>query len=90
MACRPQAFAAAALPSILTTLLGLVPDARNDRLYVVNANLPGWLEFVELFHMAVGDAIIDIAFRRIGARTTVEVSRQEGQLEVVETDRWPY
>lgn len=89
VACRPQAFAAAALPSILTTLLGLAPDARNDRLYVVNANLPGWLEFVELFHMRVGESVIDIAFRRAGARTAVEVSHKQGPLEVVETDRWP-
>jgi glycogen debranching enzyme len=89
VACRPQAFAAAALPSILTSILGLVPDARNDRLYVVKPTLPGWLDFVELFHMRIGDAVLDLAFRRTGARTTFDVGNKRGPLEVISTDRWP-
>jgi glycogen debranching enzyme len=89
VACRPQAFAAAALPSILTSLLGLLPDARQDRLYIVNPNLPGWLELVELLHMRLGDSSLDLAFRRSGAKTVVEVSRKSGSVEVIETDHWP-
>lgn len=89
VACRPQAFAAAALPSILTSILGLAPDARNDRLYIVKPTLPGWLDFVELFHMRVGGAVLDIAFRREGAKTVFDVSNLKGSLDVVATDRWP-
>jgi glycogen debranching enzyme len=89
VACRPQAFAAAALPSILTGILGLVPDAPARRLYVVNANLPGWLPFVELVHVTVGEATFDLAFRRTGGRTTVEMSNKQGRVKLVETDAWP-
>jgi glycogen debranching enzyme len=89
VACRPQAFAAAALPSILSSILGLVPDARRDRLYVVNPKLPGWLEFVKLFHLRVGESVLDIAFHSRAGKTAVEVSRTKGHVEVVETGRWP-
>ena len=89
VACRPQAFAAAAPPSILASILGLVPDARQDRLYIVNPRLPGWLEFVELFHLRVGESSVDIGFRGVGGKAAVEVISKKGPLEVIETDRWP-
>ncbi len=89
VACRPQAFAAAALPSILSSILGLLPDARRDRLYIVNPKLPGWLNFVELFHLSVGESVLDIAFRSTASKTAVEVSRTQGPIEVIECDRWP-
>ncbi len=89
VACRPQAFAAAALPSILSSILGLLPDARRDRLYIVNPKLPGWLNFVELFHLSVGESVLDIAFRSTAGKTAVEVSRKQGPIEVIECDRWP-
>ena len=89
VACRPQAFAAAALPSILSSILGLVPDARRNRLYIVNPKLPRWLDLVEMFHMKVGKSVLDIAFRVAHGKTVIEVVRKGGDIEVVETDHWP-
>lgn len=90
VACRPQAFAAAALPSMLISLLGLVPDARNDRLFVVNTNLPVWLEDVQLSRMRIGQSVVDLSFQRIGSETKVQVGRKDGPVEIIKTKLWPY
>lgn len=90
VACRPQAFAAAALPFVLSLILGLVPDARKSCLYIVNPKLPAWLQFVELSHLRVGTSVLDLKFVGGGGKTTVEVSGNSGSLQVVETERWPY
>jgi len=89
VACRPQAFAAAALPYLLTSILGLVPDSPHGRLYVVRPRLPSWLDFVRLSGLRVGEAAVDLVFHRRGSRTVAEVIGQTGQLEVVQTGRWP-
>jgi glycogen debranching enzyme len=89
VACRPQAFAAAALPYVLTSILGLVPDAPNERLYVVKPRLPFWLDFVRASGLRVGEATLDLIYHRRRSRTVVEVIGQTGPLEVARTDRWP-
>ena len=89
VACRPQAFAAAALPYVLTSVLGLVPDAPGGRLYVVRPRLPFWLDFVRLSGLRVGEATVDLIFHRRGSRTEAEVIGQTGPLEVTQTGRWP-
>ena len=88
VACRPHAFAAAALPSILWSILGLVPDAPNGRLHLVRPHLPSWLNTVELSRLRVGGSSIDLTFHRSGGRTEVEVVDSDG-IDVVQTDRWP-
>ena len=89
VACRPQAFAAAALPFLLTSILGLAPDAPHGRLYVVRPQLPFWLDFVRLSGLRVGEASLDLIYHRRGSRTVVEVIGQTAPLEVVRTTRWP-
>ncbi len=89
VACRPQAFAAAALPSMLTSILGMVPDAPRGRLYVVRPRLPYWLDFVRLSNLSVGEAALDLIYHRRGSRTVVEVIGQTAPLEVIQTSRWP-
>ena len=89
VACRPQAFAAAALPCVLTSILGLVPDAPARRLYVVRPRLPFWLDFVRLSRLRVGDATVDLIFRRRGVGTVTEVIGRSGELDVIQSRRWP-
>lgn len=90
VACRPQAFAAAALPSLLTSILGLVPDAPHGRLYVVRPRLPFWLDFVRLSGLRFGEGTVDLIYRRRGSRTVVEVIGKTSPLEVMQTRRWPW
>lgn len=89
VACRPQAFAAAALPYVLTSLLGLLPDAPHCRLYIVRPRLPFWLDYVRLSGLRLGEATVDLIFHRRGARTVTEVIGQTGRLDVIHARRWP-
>lgn len=90
VACRPQAFAAAALPFLLTSILGLVADAPHRRLYVVRPRLPFWLDFVRLSGLRVGEVEVDLSYYRRGSRNLVEVIGRSAPLEVIQTERWPW
>jgi glycogen debranching enzyme len=89
VACRPQAFAAATLPMVLTSILGLVPDAPGGRLYIVRPRLPHWLEEVRVVGLRVGHASVDLEFKRRGSRTSVEVLGKSGRVDVIRTANWP-
>jgi glycogen debranching enzyme len=62
VACRPQAWAAGSIPFLLTSALGLRPDA--GKLHVVRPVLPRGVDRVELTGLRVGDALIDLTFER--------------------------
>ena len=82
VACHPQAWAAGAIPYLLQTVLGLVPDAFERRLTVHRPMLPPFLERVELQRLRVGDARVSLVFQRRDGRVTVDVRDVEGELAV--------
>ena len=59
----PQAWAAGSAFALLQSLLGIAPDAPNDRLYV-DPSLPEWLPEVILRDLRCGKHSYDIRFRR--------------------------
>jgi hypothetical protein len=83
----PPGVPAAALPSLLTSILGLVPDAPHGKLYVVRPRLPFWLDFVRLAGLRKGEATVDLISHRRGSRTVVEVIGKTFRLELVQTRR---
>jgi len=89
VACRPQAWAAGALPMILHAILGLRPRAPSQELLVIRPQLPHWLESVQVRALRVGRGAVDLQFRRRGAKTTVEVQRTSGGVQVLRESRWP-
>ncbi len=82
IACHPQAWAAGATPHLLTTTLGLVPEAFERRLRVVRPRLPDFVQEVDVAGIPVADARVDLSFRRDGERTDVTVGHVEGDLDV--------
>ena len=70
----PQAWAAASVFALVQAMLGLAPDAPNDRL-LVSPHLPAWLPDVTLHGLRVGRHVFDIAFRLVGETTVFEVLR---------------
>jgi glycogen debranching enzyme len=83
VACHPQAWAAASFPYMLTTMLGLVPDAFAKRLRIVRPILPESIRALEVKRLRVGGAEVDLAFER--ARSGVlkaRVTRRRGKLSV--------
>ncbi|HET9613467.1 MAG TPA: hypothetical protein VFP22_01540, partial [Candidatus Limnocylindrales bacterium] len=86
VACHPQAWAAGSMPHLVTTMLGLVPEAFDRRLRIVRPRLPAFLEHVELEGVQVGDARATLSFERRDDRTDVAVRDVTGDLDVaVET-----
>jgi glycogen debranching enzyme len=84
VACHPQAWAAGAVPYLLETLLGLVPDAFAHRLHIQRAVLPDFVARLRLRRLKVGDAYAALEFkRRSDGTAAVDVLEVEGELEVV-------
>jgi glycogen debranching enzyme len=85
VACRPQAWAAGAIPFLLTTALGLQADALDRRLVVHRPALPEWLHRVEVTGLPVGRARVDLLFERARGTDHVALSdvRVDGDLDVV-------
>jgi glycogen debranching enzyme len=84
VACHPQAWAAGSIPFLITTALGLVPEALDQRLRIVQPVLPEFLQRLEIHRLRVGHGCADLHFaRRADGSVAVTVRRVEGQLEVV-------
>src|SRR5439155_1221836 len=66
VACRPQAWAAGAIPLVTQAILGLCPDALNGVLYIVRPRLPKWLEVVHVNRLKIGGAEVDLLYKRRG------------------------
>jgi glycogen debranching enzyme len=82
VACHPQAWAAGALPFLLVTLLGLEPDAFGRRLEIVRPMLPRGLDRLHVTRLRVGEASVDLTFRRTKEGVEVEVGKLDGRLEL--------
>ena len=85
VACQPQAWAAGAIPYLVTGGLGLVPDALAGRLRVRRPSLPSWLSRVEVRGLRVAGARVDLLFARAGTGAQVALTdvRIDGDVEVV-------
>jgi glycogen debranching enzyme len=86
VACSPQAWAAGALPSMLTAGLGLIPDALAGTLRIRRPSLPRHIGRLALSGLRVGNARVDLLFERIAGReATVALTdaKIDGDLEVV-------
>jgi glycogen debranching enzyme len=83
VACRPQAWAAGAIPQLLTAGLGLQPDGLAGVLRVVRPWLPRWVDRIELEGLQVAGARVDLRFERDGTRTLLADARVAGKLDVV-------
>lgn len=82
VACHPQAWAAGALPFLLATLLGLEPDAFDQRLEIVRPILPRGLDRLDVTRLHIGQAFVDLTFRRGKDGVDVDVVKLDGKLEI--------
>ena len=82
VACHPQAWAAGTLPFLVTTLLGLEPDAFGKRLRIAHPVLPQGLDRLDIKGLRVGKASVDLAFQRGRTGVDAGVIKVDGELEV--------
>jgi glycogen debranching enzyme len=83
VACHPQAWSAGTLPFLLQCLLGLQPDAFENKLRIVRPYLPDMCDRLEMKGLRVGSAMLDLRFERTEHGVAVQVLDQEGDLEVI-------
>jgi glycogen debranching enzyme len=82
VACQPQAWAAGAMPYLVSTILGLEPDAFSKRLSIVRPCLPENVHRAEIRQLQVGAAYVDLLFERTAGAIEVRVESIQGELEV--------
>jgi glycogen debranching enzyme len=83
VACHPQAWAAGAIPYLLTSGLGLIADGLHRRLRVVRPSLPQWLARVEVRDLEIAGSRVNLRFDRAGDAVTLSDVDIDGDLEVV-------
>jgi glycogen debranching enzyme len=72
VACRPQAWAAAA-PFLLTqAVLGIHADGPGGRLAIRNPSMPPSMKRISLEGLRVGASRVDVRFRQVGKQVHVE------------------
>jgi glycogen debranching enzyme len=82
----PQAWSASAILALIEALLGLQPDAPARQLKIA-PRLPEYLPEVRLRKLRVGEANVDIAFRRDEqGRTDFVINEVTGILDVMRVD----
>ncbi len=83
VACSPQAWSAGCMFQLMGSMLGLQPDADAGQLTILAPSLPDWLPQLELRNLRVGQAVLDLRFRRTDHSTGVDVLRRTGDVRVV-------
>ena len=75
----PQAWAAGSAFMLTQAMLGFLPDAPRDKLYV-DPSLPRWLPDLTVQDLRVGKHKLDIRFWREGEQTAFEVIKGDPKL----------
>ena len=84
VADHPQAWASGAMPYLLTTLLGLVPEGFAHRLRIVRPMLPDSINTIDVRRLRVGKATVDLRYERAAdGHVAVRVLKRHGELDVV-------
>jgi glycogen debranching enzyme len=82
VACRPQAWAAGAVPALLVAGLGLVPDGHRRTLRVRRPLLPRQVDRLSVRGLRVAGASVDLRFERAADGVALADVRADGELEV--------
>jgi glycogen debranching enzyme len=75
----PQAWAAGAVFMLTQALLGFLPDAPHNKLYVC-PHLPAWLPDLTVHDLRIGEHMLDIRFWREGEHTLFDVIKGDRKL----------
>jgi glycogen debranching enzyme len=82
VACSPQAWAAAAVFSLLQSCLGLDIDAARCKVSLHAPRLPPFIDWVKVHRLQVGDCSVDLLMQRYAKNVGVEATRKVGNVEV--------
>lgn len=83
VACSPQAWAAASMYSLIQSLLNMTPDAQRKTLSIKSPSLPSFMDYLQINNLQVGNASVDLDFRRTNKVVTVDVRNRQGELDII-------
>ena len=73
VSCSPQAWASGAWFLMLTSILGIRPNAPERELTIVNPELPEWLNHLQIRNLRIGESRVALDFVRDADRTHCNV-----------------
>lgn len=82
VACSPQAWAASVMYSLIQSMLNLTPDASHKSLTIRSPHLPPFMNFLQINNLKIGNAVVDLDFRRTNHVVTVDVRNRQGDLDI--------
>ena len=85
VACSPQTWSSVALFMLLQACLGLRIEAPRARLSFSQPVLPPFLDHIEIRHLIIGDAVVDLSLERHATDVGINILRREGRVQVVVT-----
>ncbi len=83
VACAPQAWSAASVFLVLQATLGLSIDAVEQKMLFSYPLLPPFLQEVWIRNLRIGEASVDLAFKRHEEDVGITVTRRVGDVQVV-------
>lgn len=83
VACKPQAWASAAVFLLLQACLGISIDHAASTLYFDNPVLPACLERLRIRNLPIAGGSVDVNLHRYPSDVTVNVSRRSADVEVM-------
>lgn len=83
VSCSPQAWAAASMYSLIQSMLNMTPNALHKSLSIRSPQLPPFISYLQINNLRVGQASVDLEFRRNNHLVTVDVRNREGELDIL-------
>lgn len=83
VACSPQSWAAAAVFSLLGSVLGMTIDGAARRLSFLRPVLPDFLDEIEIRNLKAGGGAVDLRIHRHAQSATIEIVQRSGGVEVI-------
>ncbi|MGI4745745.1 MAG: amylo-alpha-1,6-glucosidase [Janthinobacterium lividum] len=82
VACSPQAWAAATIPSLIQSTLGLRFDPATATVHFERPQLPAFLDELTLFNLEVGGGRATVHLQRLGTEVALNVIERHGPIKV--------
>jgi glycogen debranching enzyme len=83
VACAPQAWAAGVAFQLVTSMLGLRPDAADNQLTLVRPTLPPWLTWLEVRGLRIAKSRLALRVSQGTDSLAVEMLARDGDTELV-------
>jgi len=82
VACSPQAWAAATIPSLIQSTLGLRFEPDTSTVHFERPQLPAFLDELTLFNLEVGGGRATVHLQRLGTEVALNVIERHGPIKV--------